>query len=482
MLALALVLVAQADTAIGIAAAVRALAVALAVAVGLTVMLTIAFRDAAVGGMAAGVAMLLVRSGDVGPLITGLILVSLCSVAVWWSSRGSRGGWRRRGTATLNVIGGALLVVAVIGSATDEVAAVLLATSDRHQGEAENPAAAPDIYLLLLDGYPRADTIQRILGTDNRGLLGGLESMGFEISSEASTNYMYTAPSLMSLFDLGDMGSAAHQFDSSRSHSVRPGDVINKAPLWALLHDVGYTTYAGLARWERESVRSADHFCDGGALNELEVHLLRTTLFGNALDAVSPDWRADRDRDVINAQFKCLAEAAAARASAPKFVFAHIGGPHKPIVFDRNGGAADPAVYLDPLELTDANRPAVFDAYREQLAYVNERTLTAIEDVTAASERPPVIIVMSDHGSWLQMGGDYSVQSDLRERFAILFAALTPGHDSLYPDDVVSGQVMPILANAYLGTDLSVPEGRYYFSRYDSIFDFTEMENPFRRP
>jgi len=90
-----------------------------------------------------------------------------------------------------------------------------------------------------------------------------------------------------------------------------------------------------------------------------------------------------------------------------------------------------------------------------------------------------VVVVMADHGSWLRLGTHYDANSDLRERFGILFAARTPGHSELFPEDVTIGQVLPILFNAYLGTDIEVPRSRYFFSRTEDIFTVSEIPDPF---
>jgi hypothetical protein len=264
--------------------------------------------------------------------------------------------------------------------------------------------------------------------------------------------------------------------------ALRPSDLINRSPALDVLDDAGYASYASIARWERESLRAADHLCATGPMNEFELHLLRSSLAGRALDTFANGWMPARDRSIVTNEFACAREAAEADGGdSPKFVFTHVGSPHLPVIFDSTGGAAPVDVYLDPLEVPDSMRADVDAAYGDQLAHVNEEVLRVIDDILATSDEPPVIIVMSDHGSWLGIGTEYDESSDLRERFGTLFAASTPGHPDLFPDDVSIGQVLPILFNAYLGTDVEVPESRYFFSRTEDIFTLTEIPDPFDR-
>jgi hypothetical protein len=53
-------------------------------------------------------------------------------------------------------------------------------------------SGAPNIYVMLLDGYPRADTLRDTFSIDNRGFLESLETRGFTVSDEARTNYNKT--------------------------------------------------------------------------------------------------------------------------------------------------------------------------------------------------------------------------------------------------------------------------------------------------
>jgi hypothetical protein len=480
MVAVAAVLATQTDTGSFLPAAFRSIVVIGVGAALLVALIALLTRDLAAGGMVACALVLVLRSGDWTPAATAVILGGLSAAAVVWSARTAKGQWRQRGTAVLNTIGAALLLVGVVGSLQGELSSGAGQLSDQPLPDATVPTDdLPDIYVLMLDGYPRADIMDRVLKSPIHSLTDGLEARGFDVAADSRTNFMYTAPSLISFFDLGLMGAQALAVEGT---ATRPGDLINRGRAVQLLKDLGYTTHALVARWERESLRGADRFCDPGAMNELELQLVRSSLLGRVLDLTAPGWKAARDRSIVEGQFECAVRTVVeSNEEGPDFAFVHLGVPHLPIIFDARGGEAPLAVYLDPLEVSDRTRVQVIRAYTEQLDYVDARALEIIDDLLAGAARPPVIIVLSDHGSWLGIGSDYDASSDLRERFGNLFASSTPGHEGVFPDDVSVGQVLPLLFNTYLGTDVVVPQSRYYFSRSESIFDLAEVKDPFAR-
>jgi hypothetical protein len=90
--------------------------------------------------------------------------------------------------------------------------------------------------------------------------------------------------------------------------------------------------------------------------------------------------------------------------------------------------------------------------YADQVAFVNGRLLEAI-DVMRNARPEPVIILMSDHGSRV-----FGVE----EKLLNFFAAATPGHRGIFPEDATPVNVFVRLGNAYLGTDLPIVPDEFY--------------------
>ena len=58
----------------------------------------------------------------------------------------------------------------------------------------ENPDELPDIYYIILDGYPRADILKSTFELDNSEFISWLEREGFYVAACSQSNYSYTAP------------------------------------------------------------------------------------------------------------------------------------------------------------------------------------------------------------------------------------------------------------------------------------------------
>jgi hypothetical protein len=148
-------------------------------------------------------------------------------------------------------------------------------------------------------------------------------------------------------------------------------------------------------------------------------------------------------------------------------VFSHVPAPHQPVVVDERG---EPI----PVPLTNAffgdspmerDEPhAEFVArYRAQLPYLNERILDAIDGILAASSEPPIILLFADHGSasrvdWITAQPTAVDPALLLERTGILFAALTPGREGVFPPDISPVDMFRLLFDAYFGTDFGRAE------------------------
>ena len=162
------------------------------------------------------------------------------------------------------------------------------------------------------------------------------------------------------------------------------------------------------------------------------------------------------------ANLDTLPDIAATRDRAPALVFAHVPAPHQPVV-----SGADGAPVVVPLTDTwFADSPGergedhdeFVERYRAQLPYLNERILETIDGIVEASEVPPVIVLFADHGSasvvdWNQTEPADADPARLLERTGNLFAALTPGRENVFPDDISPVDLFRLLFDAYYDTD-----------------------------
>ena len=161
---------------------------------------------------------------------------------------------------------------------------------------------------------------------------------------------------------------------------------------------------------------------------------------------------------------------AADRDAGPKFVFAHVPSPHGPWVQKADGSArvmtSLETWYFDTPETTGLSRDEVIQGYVGQSAYLGQRARAAIEAIQKASARPPVILLISDHGSSLDVSA-----ANPEQRLRNLFAAYTPGHPGLFARDLTLIGVFPTLFDAYFGVELPRPPETMFTGGPKGLFD-----------
>jgi hypothetical protein len=478
LLALALVAVAYIQTDVSVQAVLRTFGVVLVGAFALFVMAWVVVRNRHLAALIAAAVIVLLRTSDGPHVVVAAVLLALGAGALVLFARIRHTPVLSGATSLLNIgavaLVGVLVIQAVLAGIPGRIAADVMWTAPAG-GARSDPS--PDIYVIMLEDYPRADTLSRLFQYDNSAFLDGLQADGFTVAANSRSNYMYTELNLTALFQMDYLGATPALAASASERTL-----INQNPVFDRLHQAGYTIYSSVARWENESVRKADVFCGGDQVDEFELRALSDSLIGAGLGVIAPGWRAARDRSVINAELSCLDEASRASLAGPRFVWAHIEAPHLPIVFDAKGGAAPASVYSDTAQGVRATPAEFASAYLAQLQYVNSRVGAEIRAIKARSTRPPVMLVMSDEGSESRLDWQDGAKSDLRERFGTLFAAFTPGHPSLFGDDPVTVNVFPTLLNAYFGTSLPVRTPRFFISSVGDRAHVTETRDPFATP
>ena len=321
----------------------------------------------------------------------------------------------------------------------------------------------PDIVMLLLDGYPRADRYEEIFRGDNSAFLESLEARGFSIATESTSNYMFTQLTLASMFHMRpvpEIPELEPVFDGSMHGHPRLRNTINDNPVFDLLRDRGYRITTFGPGYEHVALRQADVYIDGGQLNDFEYELLRSTPIENILLRLDPGFHAEQKRARVRDGFDAFA-AAAANDGRSTFSFIHLPAPHLPVVFAEDGGAAPLPPSGDIHGRGDEDQlPAA--AYRAQLDYLNARVLDVID--SSFSQRPtedqPILIIMSDHGA--ERRPQVFESDGTPGHYANLFAYRTPGAADVFPPDHSPINTFPRLFNAYFGMSIDEwPDSRY---------------------
>jgi hypothetical protein len=435
------------------------------------------FGDRHRAGIAASVAVLLVFKGT-DPRI-GVILLVILSLLVVERVMGARrtiaAPWPVIGrVANLGAI--VLLLAVVIRSGGDgTLAATFAAVRDEGpvalRGVAPHGAGAtsgPDVFLIVLDGHARADKLETIFNHDGTAFVDALTARGFDVASASRSNYLLTSqslPSLLNMARVADLVEREAAAASPTAYTLEIRELATQARVFAEFRANGYEVVAIASGFEEVSFRGADRFIDTGQVNELELRTLGNTLIAPAIQTVAPDWFADQHRARVAAVFEATVEVARERHDRPRFVIAHVPSPHAPVVFAADGAAVpmpDLPNFYDDTFTRRGDRDAASAAYAAQVEHVDALALEVVGGIVASAAVPPVILLLSDHGSAAGLDWEDVAGSDLDERTANLFAAFTPGYSEVFPDDVTLVNVFGRLFSAYFSRPLALQPDTAY--------------------
>lgn len=365
-------------------------------------------------------------------------------------------------TGMLNIVAFAMVATVAVPLGTDLMQTrASAATKAAPSIDASTSATRkPDIYYLVFDRYAGARTLQELFGYDNSGLLDFLHSRRFQVADRARANYQATAPSLASSLNMRYLDWIA---ETGATSSLPMYRAIQHSEVAKSLQARGYRYVHVGSRWD---MTRSSPIADVDIRNDRTSEFTRV-FFGST--ALLPAMRhgvltlaeTDRPESARRITHRQLDEIVdAQRFRGPKFVFAHLGLPHPPYVFDRSGR---------PVDEQPHGVPPKARAYLEQLRYTNtqiEKIVTELLDVPA--ERRPVIILQADEGPYPSFGYEAPDQwwrttdEKLRTKFRILMATYMPGVEAGTYATMSPVNVFRVVFNAYFNSDLPLLEDESY--------------------
>jgi hypothetical protein len=390
------------------------------------------------------------------------LLGAVLAIAAWRAAAAAVRRMRREAPLTVpgaiqvtrlaNAFGLVVLAVVLVTLIPRGVIGFMPATAER----GPLPATAPNLYFVLLDGYPRADSLQA-LGIDNRAFIGELEDRGFTIATASHTNYHHTQLTLLSMFNgtyVADLPELANPPNEQAAELRLLNRALGGTRLLDDLRRHGYTIIESPSAYGAMTVFTADELMNPGGFNHFDHLMVTRTFLGDLLSIVSPNLVDEWLRDAVLTPIEDVTSIAAGDYWGPHFMLAHVLSPHMPFLFDATG--ADPhvqACYADGCAIWTAERQVLGLSaadYRRlmegQIRFLNARILQMVDRLTT-DDPNAVIVVFGDHGLRFSTGVS-------TEYFRNFFAARTPGHPALFPDDISPVNVLSTIENAYLGTEL----------------------------
>jgi len=384
----------------------------------------------------------------------------------------------------LSTIGVSLYQATMIHKLT---AKELFNSEELPQGIKSNPL--PDIYYIILDGYTRSDVLQDVYGYDNGAFIEALEERSFYIGEQSRSNYVWTMLSLTSSLNMSYLDVVADKIGSESAYTYPLYELNQQNRVRSFLKEAGYRTAAVSTDYPYTDWQDAEEYFYPYKTNpsEIERFYLSMTFLGAFYDAEFsftgklrnllpiPSYSTRRDR--IFYAFDSISDLV--DVEGPKFVFVHILAPHPPFVVDKYGQPLEAKRPYSPTDGLGTSR-SVKDyqqAYIEQLQFINQETLKAIDLILADSDMPKVILLQSDHGGGSLLSESVDA-SCLLERTSILNAYYFSNGNTgtLYPS-ISPVNSFRVILNEYFGTKYHMLPDITYFSGISRPFNFVDVSS-----
>jgi hypothetical protein len=421
--------------------------------------------------------MLVTRGGRKAQLVAGLAAMAVLAawpfvavvvvIAIWRFSvdairvRQGRAPMTEAGAQVLRIANGAAFVIAAV--ATVNVVLVgglgVTGTPPARDSTVIPTEGLPNIHLILLDGYPRADTLLGTFGYDNGPFIDDLERRGFDVASESRSNYTKTMMTLASMLNMDytqSVPSLMNPVEDSVGQARQLTKAINTSVGIQFLVDRGYEIISSGAAFGDAALMSVDTYYDAGGITRFEEQIARFTSLATVLDFVAPDLLPSQHRKAVSDTFANLRAVAGDEHQGPYFMLTHVLSPHTPFLFAADGSPKPPAecfpsrcsLWDTELQRTGMTRSEYSAGLVGQVQHLNGLLLDAVDEI---QERDPssVIAVFSDHGI------RYDIE-DMDEFFRNFMAVYTPADDDLLPNDASPVNLLPFVFNAHLGSDFPI--------------------------
>ena len=322
----------------------------------------------------------------------------------------------------------------------------------------------PNVVVIMLDEYARADALKKHFNFDNSLFLNALEHRGFVVLPESVANYHFTIRSLGSSLNMDywpvrrpsplDIGSQNFQLFQLQNNRVI-----------SFFKRLGYQVHTISACTATDHMASVDqHVGIQARFGELFDIIGRDTIEAAFISKTHPQWPGylDEERgrygDRTLRAFEFLKQQ---HFQQPTFVFLHVLCPHKPLVFKADGS------WIRSEENPKGENYIQY--YPQEVEHLNKLVLEAVDTVLKNSPTPPIIIVMSDHGTLSARNPEAGPKPDeilIRERMGNLCALYFPNHQ-LKPSDLKDFSLVNLfrlVLNVYFNAELPLLPRKMYWN------------------
>jgi len=341
---------------------------------------------------------------------------------------------------------------------------------ESHSFSISESDSLPNVYFIILDGYPRNDILEKHLNFDNSKFTNMLEQRGFHVAKNSFANYSFSGLSISSTMNMNYINFLADEIgEDSRDYNP----IIGKD--FGLYADNQVVKNFKLMGYKVARIGTATIYLHEIPLADLSpchktVHLMDNRLLhavGNTsmIGYFIERWAEEQQRQITLCDFEELPKISG-YFEEPVFVWSHIMLPHFPLIFGPNGESITPGQSLLTMNHPEYTGSGwdIKTQFVQQLQFSNKKSMEFIDKILE-NEKQSIIIIQSDHGSAFGVNLQNPTDDDAFQKLSNLSAIYFPDekHREMLTDDRTNVNTFRLVFNSYFGSDYEMLEDRTYW-------------------
>ena len=332
-----------------------------------------------------------------------------------------------------------------------------------------NLSQFPDIYFIILDTYADYNILKDLFNFDNIEFLSYLSEKGFFVVENSFSNYHTSPLSIPSMMNMEYINYLTDEVGIDSTNRYLVHKMMDDSKVMQIVKSKGYVTVNFDSGWQpTRYISTADlNLCGKNQLFNSQV--IVTVIKNTMLNPIYVEIFESDYRERILCTFSKIPKIQH-EIDYPLFVFSHMLLPHGPYYWGPNGE------YVIPEKATLEGFSKDKEGYTNQLQFTNNKIKEMIDKILTESDVPPVIIILSDHGTMLNWDPDNITDEYIKERMSAAQFIYLPGEgkDLLY-HGITPVNTLRIVFNTYLGENFEHLEDRSYFSDDNALYRWLEV-------
>ena len=345
---------------------------------------------------------------------------------------------------------------------------------EEHSFSVSESDSLPNVYYIILDGYPRNDVLKKHLDFDNSEFIDFLKQREFYVAENSYSNYSLSSTSIPATMNMNHIDFLVDKVgEGSRDYNPLLGKdfgLYADNQVIKNFKSMGYkVAKIGSVPMYLHEMPLADlslcyksiHLMD----NRLFDTVARTSMIGYFIER----WSEDMQRQIILCAFEELPKISS-YYEEPVFAWSHIMIPHFPLIFGADGEPVTPGESLLVM-----NNPHLFEGtdsswnikqqFLQQLQFANKKSIKLIDKILE-NEKQSIIIIQSDHGSAFDVNLHDPTDDDVHQRLSNINAIYFPDEKprEILMNDQTNVNTFRIVFNSYFGSDYDILEDKIYWN------------------